>query len=745
MRKVLLLVPVLLVACGEAADTTVPPPVEEPPPIEEPPPPPPPTVDATGLVAYFPFDGDARDASGRGHDGVVLGATPVTDRHGEAGAAMSFDGIADGVVVPDSVDFDLTEGDFTIAFWARTSTNGLASFIGHASSRERAGWLVGTEDGTPALYVDDDFRFSDEVELPVDEWTHLSFVKSGTTLALVADDTTHYLGELDKPARPALTELRIGFAAIHGVDAALQGALDDVVIFSRALDRTELAVLRDGGAPSLADTQSAAAEPPLDTELVWTTCPLISANPNSLAVECTDAEVALDPNDPSAGRHPYFVKRVPAQGEPLAQLWLLSGGPGYSGESLESVAFWLRQRAPNLEIYLPDHRGLGRSDAMHCYAQEAQSSEAGPAITEAELEACIASLERVHGRRLPHVSMSAHARDLGATIEVVRRPNVPVFVYGLSYGGRLAFRYLELFPTQADGVILDSPALPGHFVTEQVEWVDEAGAKLMQMCADDVDCAAKFGGRDPLAVTRSLLERIDQGHCSELGTDRLQLSRLLGGTLLTGWAVRALAPAIVYRADRCDAGDVAALRRLIDIAFPDAPNPPAADFTTLLHYHVLLSDLWPANPLSAAEYEAAERALTFTSGGNAILTEIHAVWPRNVPEHDNTWPALEVPMLVLQSDIDPNTGPSEIPELVSQFTRNDQQVVMFPQSNHVVVGHSRTADSDSCGLDLIAAFIADPTGTLDTSCAAENIPQDFEANPALNLQLFGTADRWENE
>jgi hypothetical protein len=45
-----------------------------------------------GLVAYYPFDGNANDASGNGNDGVVFGATLTTDRFGNASNAYSFTG-----------------------------------------------------------------------------------------------------------------------------------------------------------------------------------------------------------------------------------------------------------------------------------------------------------------------------------------------------------------------------------------------------------------------------------------------------------------------------------------------------------------------------------------------------------------------------------------------------------------------------------------------------------------------------
>ena len=35
-----------------------------------------------GLVAFYPFEGNANDESGNGHDGTVYGAELVSDRNG---------------------------------------------------------------------------------------------------------------------------------------------------------------------------------------------------------------------------------------------------------------------------------------------------------------------------------------------------------------------------------------------------------------------------------------------------------------------------------------------------------------------------------------------------------------------------------------------------------------------------------------------------------------------------------------
>src|ERR1041385_436736 len=87
-----------------------------------------------GLVAYYPLDGNANDASGNGNNGAVLnGATFVSDRFGGAGSALSYDGSGNGAVqVPDSptIRFGLTSS-ITVALWAyRIGTNSVMHIIG---------------------------------------------------------------------------------------------------------------------------------------------------------------------------------------------------------------------------------------------------------------------------------------------------------------------------------------------------------------------------------------------------------------------------------------------------------------------------------------------------------------------------------------------------------------------------------------------------------------------------------------
>lgn len=72
---------------------------------------PPPT---NGLVAYYPLDGDASDASGNGNDGVVVGALPAVDRFGITNGCYSFDGHSQYIHAPAD---RLPSGTRTVSLW----------------------------------------------------------------------------------------------------------------------------------------------------------------------------------------------------------------------------------------------------------------------------------------------------------------------------------------------------------------------------------------------------------------------------------------------------------------------------------------------------------------------------------------------------------------------------------------------------------------------------------------------------
>jgi len=96
-----------------------------------------------GLVAYYPFNGDANDASGNGNNGTVNGATLTIDRFGNTNAAYSFDG-NDYILASAS---SLPTAERTVSLWFNTDVvsnkPNLIGYGGSSSTPPGKSWLMG--------------------------------------------------------------------------------------------------------------------------------------------------------------------------------------------------------------------------------------------------------------------------------------------------------------------------------------------------------------------------------------------------------------------------------------------------------------------------------------------------------------------------------------------------------------------------------------------------------------------------
>ncbi len=73
------------------------------------------------LVAYYPFSGNALDATGHGHDGTVSNALLVSDRNGNANSAYAFNGMSSAIVVPNDSSLNFQHA-LSVNFWLTVST-----------------------------------------------------------------------------------------------------------------------------------------------------------------------------------------------------------------------------------------------------------------------------------------------------------------------------------------------------------------------------------------------------------------------------------------------------------------------------------------------------------------------------------------------------------------------------------------------------------------------------------------------
>jgi len=223
---------------------------------------------SSGLVAYYPFNGNANDESGNGNNGTVYGATLTVDRLGNLNSAYSFDGIDDYVLVPDSDSLDLTTTGTvapsgTLAAWVNVPTGARDDFTaivvkmgwssGGGSSYELLNRLIGWD--TPERYgsyqtllgiahdSSHNLAAYSARDISDGKWHHVAFVWDVPVAILYLDgknateETTSGTG-----AKVTDFDLHIGRYHYdpHGGWDSWDGLIDDVRIYNRALSGAEV-------------------------------------------------------------------------------------------------------------------------------------------------------------------------------------------------------------------------------------------------------------------------------------------------------------------------------------------------------------------------------------------------------------------------------------------------------------------------------------------------------------------------
>lgn len=474
---------------------------------------------------------------------------------------------------------------------------------------------------------------------------------------------------------------------------------------------------------------------------LWKPCPLSSDDTEGREAFCATLDVPVDWDDPEGPTIELFVKKLPAANQPArGQLWLLNGGPGYSGANYEHLFI-----AQTVDIYLPDHRGTGRSSRLSCPDAESDFSSSGYQIDDSELADCVEAMEAEWGERLDGFNTTNAARDIGELIEATRKPEDVVFIYGASYGSIWANRYLQIYPDQPTGVIMDGFAI-GSKLDRQSIWVNELAERWLDACGADTFCASKLGP-DPWQKMTEVLNDFDAGSCpgvAALGFDRRALHSFFS-YFFYGWYERTLIAPLVYRLARCSDDDVTVFENLV-LAFSGGGPVPASErfFSLLLSAHVALSELWTVPAPTIEEIESYNDTANVGRALTETFTRVEPGWPRYpLDEYAGELAVVDVPILGLHGDLD-FIPQSAIQEASVHFSSKPHQTyVTIPRSPHGTFGAPQSTNEPACGLQLFSQFLANPEAELDTSCTDNVAPLDFHVDAGLSDAVFGTTDAFE--
>jgi hypothetical protein len=204
----------------------------------------PPYVPINGLVAWFPFNGNANDESGYNHQVTANGPNTTTDRFGVADRAYEFDGVSDKISVVDNVvpNFDFIQ--FSISIWA-FKDNQTIFFPGIISRCQpnNIGWYLYANSG-----LSDSIDFSGAISTgnyynafgapaPIIQWVHYVCTFSPGLQKLYINGIL--VGTDNNPGAVfnAIGDIQIGFKT---GGSYWGGKIDDIAIYDRVLSQSEI-------------------------------------------------------------------------------------------------------------------------------------------------------------------------------------------------------------------------------------------------------------------------------------------------------------------------------------------------------------------------------------------------------------------------------------------------------------------------------------------------------------------------
>ncbi|MEY4605029.1 MAG: hypothetical protein RIT43_2321 [Bacteroidota bacterium] len=235
-------------------------------------------VPANGLVAWWPFNGNANDESGNGNNGTVNGATLTMDRFGMANSAYYFNvanwtwgANGDYIYVPYNSMFNFSE--FTISSWVYRTSDGatispqalsiIRRFEYGYSDPNGEAWTLDLAHGTSAngslvyggvieqstLDPAPSSICSSTEAIPVNQWHQVIMTYSQSTIKIYID------GQLNSTTTdPSIVINTTGNSGIsiglsdqaNGHWGPFDGNIDDIVIWNRALTDQEISALYQG-------------------------------------------------------------------------------------------------------------------------------------------------------------------------------------------------------------------------------------------------------------------------------------------------------------------------------------------------------------------------------------------------------------------------------------------------------------------------------------------------------------------
>ena len=217
----------------------------------------------SGLVAYYPFNGNANDESGNGNNPAFNNATLTDDYLGKANSAYHFNGSNTYMMVPNSVSLNMNK-EVSIALRVRP----MDFYTGPCYNNMLI--MKGDADYLPGTYF---LRFSDvptgcsatptttneqfygtgvvatNPAVKLNQWYNVTWTYDGVTARIYVD--CNLMNSKDSALSPFITNFNLYIGRLNNEQYPywLNGDLDDIRIYNRALNEEEIKALCASSGP----------------------------------------------------------------------------------------------------------------------------------------------------------------------------------------------------------------------------------------------------------------------------------------------------------------------------------------------------------------------------------------------------------------------------------------------------------------------------------------------------------------
>ena len=202
-------------------------------------------VPSAGLVAWWPFNGNANDESGNGNNGTVNGATLTPDRLGNANSAYYFSSAGCATRIDATVNTSSIVSGLTISVWVLRVGNGclgpriLEFYVpGDGPGESQWGWDNAGSTGLGAKTSTGFYCASSFTAPPDNTWTFLVYTNDGINGRFYQDGVLY--NTIPSTGDPILSGNAAFGRMNHPAYDAFNGNLDDIGIWNRALDSCEV-------------------------------------------------------------------------------------------------------------------------------------------------------------------------------------------------------------------------------------------------------------------------------------------------------------------------------------------------------------------------------------------------------------------------------------------------------------------------------------------------------------------------